>query len=205
MLLFLNSLYFIPQINMKNENYTKWVHWPTTYGRKAAVTTFQNINALMLSKNKRFVLGGWTVDKWQTMLKPFVSNYAKNIEAGDLLWGAADIFYIPQKMSKEYMMASYLLRKSYLFVELAIPLVHLGLAPKEDVVYLQGNSLWSGRRHPQTYFNPLHMYLHPFKLSDKWLNNTNRRIKFFCDAYLPKIDDMITKGYERHDFKIADQ
>ena len=39
-------------------------------------------------------------------------------------------------------------------------------------------------------------------MGDKKLNETESYV-FLCKTYLSKVDDMITNGYERYDFKVV--
>ncbi|CAL1541540.1 unnamed protein product [Lymnaea stagnalis] len=158
-----------------------WVHWNSPMGQRAAIQVFSEIR----NASGDTSLGNHTRG-FRGFAKRFLANYEHNIGLGSIIHRATDIFYVPDVLRDDYITASELFRRHGSMIEIALPVIHYGLARKEEVVYMSGSSLWGkDRTSPWTHYDPARQFfIHPFKLLRHTSQLDGRR--FFCQTFLPR-------------------
>ena len=114
----------------------------------------------------------------------FLTNYYKaNRQAGLVKHRAMDLFYIPQVLKEAYIKFSHHFMSHRVLIELAVPVLHSGLAPRSEVKYIKASSLWYGDRN-NTFFsyNKSIFFLHPFKMKAHLAKKDSK--EFFCHVFL---------------------
>lgn len=113
----------------------------------------------------------------------FLTNYYKvNRLVGLVKHRAMDMFYIPQALKEPFVKFSHHFMSHGVLIELAVPTLHFGLAPRSRVNYIRATSLWYEERDSaHSSFDQFSFFLHPFKIS--YLERKDSR-EFFCQVYL---------------------
>ncbi|GFN79407.1 hypothetical protein PoB_000591300 [Plakobranchus ocellatus] len=154
--------------------YEKWYHWKTPVGKPAIMKAFEEL--LQVSNGTRLPNASSPSSstspspsvsslEFQTIAKNFVDNYTANLGLEFVIKRAMDIFYIPEVLKTEFIALSEFFRKHKVFIELALPIMHMGLVSSNHVSYISGASLWQkNRRQPWLFYNGSNsFFIHPFK------------------------------------------
>ncbi|KAK0040101.1 glycosyltransferase STELLO2, partial [Biomphalaria pfeifferi] len=94
----------------------------------------------------------------------------------------SDLYYIPYV---KRLQASWYLTKFYknhLFLEIAVPTIVRGLETKEDMVPINGSSIWGGdRSRPFKFYSKVQSFFHPMKIS------IPATLLDVCNVYAPDV------------------
>ena len=151
---------------------TEWPWWSTDYGRKAWVNTKTEISQSLVPP------GVTSTTAWKETLQSNIRKLRIQTQAGSVLRGMADIYYIPTRFAPD--VSWYLTRclKHRLFLEIAVPMTLFGLRNMEEIETIQGACLSSQQRHqPWKFFDPRHHFLYPIKFS------VEEHQKGFCSLF----------------------
>ncbi|KAK0060427.1 hypothetical protein Bpfe_010261, partial [Biomphalaria pfeifferi] len=162
----------------------KWYHWNSPVGQRGVINAFATLtNSSVLipdDTSRAFAL------KSHYFAKRFLSNYKSNLGVNYIIHRATDLFYIPDVLRDDYIMASELFRQHQTMIEIALPVIHYGLSNRKNITYLKGASLWAqDRLKPWTYYHDTGIhFVHPVKL--KMVTNSTEGKDFICETYLSK-------------------
>ncbi|CAL1528329.1 unnamed protein product [Lymnaea stagnalis] len=161
-----------------------WVHWNSEIGQKAAIGAFSELKSASSLPPDKLVTPN--LREFHLFAKRFLSNYKSNFKMDYIIHRATDIFYIPDVLRQDYIKASELFRQHRSLIEIALPVMHLGLARKSQITYISGHSLWrEDRNRPWQFFNAVNRtFIHPFKLL--FHSKSPEGLKFFCHVYMTK-------------------
>lgn len=112
--------------------------------------------------------------------RTFLLNYVcEHGMAGNLAHKPMDFFYIPQTLMHDYITFARFFMRYRAMDELALPVMHYGIAHASQIVYVDARTLWGEARDkvPEMY-NQKIVFLHPLKLSDR------KSRTFFCQNYI---------------------
>ncbi|XP_012944424.1 uncharacterized protein LOC101860944 [Aplysia californica] len=163
--------------------FREWVHWAKPYGRPALLNVFEHLKNASEENSTSTDTNPKTQYFRQFALR-FLENYKQNIGLEYVLKRAIDFLYIPSRLMEDYSIASDLFRSYGCFIELAVPAIHLGIALKKDVIYVEAQSVWGENRlTPWKFYSAKgQVFLHPFKaMSD--INRPETRT-FFCNTFM---------------------
>ncbi|XP_046362028.2 probable glycosyltransferase STELLO1 isoform X3 [Haliotis rufescens] len=121
----------------------------------------------------------------------FYTNYVKNRESLDMLFGSAcDFYYVPQRLRDMYVFLVSLLRKHRVIVGVGIPTVLQGMDRRENVEYIPGKLIFGeDRGRMQEVFRSDDYFFHPVKFA-RWLKSDKGRT-FFCENLQPLFEGSV--------------
>ncbi|KAI8771389.1 hypothetical protein BgiBS90_028108 [Biomphalaria glabrata] len=169
----------------KKDPKSEWVHWNSYRGQSAVEKVIGELkNALNLSVEEQ--LEKYPRVNFTTFAERFLKNLEGNLKPNFVIYGATDIFYVPQILQNEYITITEIFRKHNCMVELVVGNIYMGLKnPFEEKYLFEGHGLWNNdRQKPWMFFDARNeTFIHPFK----WLYNTNNEEgrTFACERYLP--------------------
>ncbi|KAH9488818.1 hypothetical protein Btru_058701 [Bulinus truncatus] len=169
----------------KDDRQYPWVHWNSHFGQPAVKRVFEELkNAPLLSLEEQTT--NYPRVNISHFAATFMSNLEGNIKPNFIAYGSADIFYVPQRLSHEYITATKLFRKHECMVELALRIIYHGLqTPGEQKFYFEGHELWGMDRVKSWRLFDAHneTFIHPFK----WIKDahTDKGRRFACERYFP--------------------
>ena len=177
--------------------YHAWKHWMKPWGKSSVVRVFSELQAIadgQLVRDGSSTLPSpgsvpsVSARQFQSLARKFLENYSRNIGLDFIIKRAMDIFYIPRNFKTEFIAISEVFIENLVFIELALPIIHLGLVPRAEVTYISGESLWGTKRvQPWLSYNLSEAsFLHPFKTLFHLKTAEGRH--FFCDSFLPRYE-----------------
>jgi len=125
--------------------YGGWYPWTSTWGLRACNKTWHSLNATYKDRLKALV--------------PTPTSFIGTSAGGD-------IFYIPQRMAKDFVVLGEIFWEAGVFLEIAVPTIVYGILG--DVETMPGAILWGTDRDLWGFFwNNKTVYVHPAKLSSE--------------------------------------
>ena len=88
------------------------------------------------------------------------SNKENKNESLQICVGGSDIFYLPKEKFDNFHFMSKLFRKYKVFLEIAVPTLLAGLAPKSNMEIMYGYYAWFEKRMDKN----LDTFIHPVKI-----------------------------------------
>uniref|UniRef100_A0A2C9LJ03 Uncharacterized protein n=1 Tax=Biomphalaria glabrata TaxID=6526 RepID=A0A2C9LJ03_BIOGL len=166
-----------------------WEHWNKEYGQRAIVNVFHEMKAVANSSSVK-------KPRVADFSRAFLKNVAENLGADYVMYGNTDIFYVPDRLSREFIVAAELFFRHRCMTEIALPVIHVGLTKPDQIVYIPGVVLWGSNRSVSwRYFrNDPSAFIHPFK----WLSLSKKKEgrSFLCNKYLHLLEtnlDLVNK------------
>ncbi|XP_055885845.1 uncharacterized protein LOC106061226 [Biomphalaria glabrata] len=171
------------ELNQIKINFS-WPFWNTYLGQSAVQLSLQELQNASPSQTDA-ESSKYPRVHYSSFAAKFIRNLYGNIGPRMSVFGAGDIFYVPESLANEYITATDIFRRNSCMVELALRVIYYGLKqPEKKRAFIPGHDLWGiDRKAPWKFFNVNDTFIHPFK----WLLDakTEEGRQFACQSYLP--------------------
>ncbi|ESP05594.1 hypothetical protein LOTGIDRAFT_152451 [Lottia gigantea] len=157
-----------------------WGNWQQWFGERAFTSAWNEISSHQKHQHAQKISPEYQTDylQFENRLN-ILGNCTKCV-----VYGFSDITYFPRTMNKDFIYYADIFAKHKFFLEIAIPVLIVGLTSRDNIFMIAGSYLWGQERnHYQNFYNTSHLFFHPFKWSVE-LNKDEGR-QFLCEEYFP--------------------